>query len=48
VTEQEMAAMTTEEWDAFTKALPCAVIDFRNIESSDDEDASQQECTSGN
>jgi len=42
MTTQEIPAMTSEEWEAFTKTLPCAVVDFRNCDPADDEDTQQQ------
>ena len=43
MTDQEIAAMTCEEWDAFTKTLPCAMVDFRNCDPADYEDAQEQQ-----
>lgn len=43
MTEQEIAAMTSEEWEAFIQTLPCAVVDFRHCDPADYEDAQQLE-----
>lgn len=38
MTDEETQAMSDEEWLAFTKTLPCAVVDFRNCDPLEDED----------
>lgn len=35
MTNEEIQAMSDEEWLAFTKTLPCAVVDFRNCDPAD-------------